>query len=59
MITLLIGSNNPDKAQEMQDILQAENLATILPPSAVQGFPAEIAETGATLEENAYIKAVT
>ncbi len=58
MITLLIGSNNPDKAQEMQDILQAENLATILLPSAISAFPTKIVETGSTLEENAYIKAV-
>jgi XTP/dITP diphosphohydrolase len=57
MIHLLIGSNNAHKAEEMQAIVEAQGLATILMPTDVQNFPTDIPETGATLEENAYIKA--
>lgn len=59
MIHLLIGSNNTHKAEEMRAIVEAQGLAHLLMPSDVQGFPTDIPETGATLEENAYIKAVT
>ncbi len=59
MITLLVGSNNVHKAEELRAILETQNIAQILMPSAIQGFPQEIPETGTTLEENAYIKAVT
>jgi XTP/dITP diphosphohydrolase len=58
MITLLIGSNNPGKVQEIREILAGGDFpARILTPSEARGFPTEIAETGATLEENAYLKA--
>lgn len=59
MIHLLIGSNNAHKAEEMRTILEAQGLATILMPNSVANFPTDIPETGATLEENAYIKATT
>ncbi len=58
MIHLLIGSNNAHKAEEMRAIVESQGLAHLLMPSDVQGFPTDIPETGATLEENAYIKAV-
>lgn len=58
MIHLLIGSNNAHKAEEMRAIVEAQGLAHLLMPNDVQGFPTDIPETGATLEENAYIKAV-
>jgi XTP/dITP diphosphohydrolase len=54
---LLIGSNNPAKAAEMREILQHNATVNLLMPSDIVGFPTDIAETGATLEENAYIKA--
>lgn len=58
MLRLLIGSNNPDKAAEMREILEGQRLASIQMPRDARGFPADIPETGTTLEENAYIKAV-
>lgn len=57
MITLLVGSNNVHKAEELRAILETQHIAQIQMPSAIQGFPSDIPETGATLEENAYIKA--
>lgn len=58
MTHLLIGSNNAHKAEEMRAIVEAQGLATILMPTDAQNFPTDIPETGATLEENAYLKAV-
>jgi XTP/dITP diphosphohydrolase len=58
MRTLLIGSNNAHKAAEMRAILEATGLARILMPRDVEGFPTDIAETGATLADNALLKAL-
>ncbi len=58
MQTLLVGSNNAHKVQEMKEILETRGLVQILVPNDVVNFPDEIAETGSTLEENAYIKAM-
>ncbi|TAE24085.1 MAG: RdgB/HAM1 family non-canonical purine NTP pyrophosphatase [Candidatus Kapaibacterium sp.] len=58
MQTLLVGSNNAHKVQEMKEILETQGLARILVPNDVANFPSDIAETGSTLEENAYIKAM-
>jgi XTP/dITP diphosphohydrolase len=57
MLTLLIGSNNAYKAEEMRAIISARDLARIIMPCDVRNFPTDIPETGATLEENAYLKA--
>jgi XTP/dITP diphosphohydrolase len=57
MLTLLIGSNNAHKAEEMREIVSTRDLASIVMPSDVRNFPTNIPETGATLEENAYLKA--
>jgi non-canonical purine NTP pyrophosphatase (RdgB/HAM1 family) len=54
---LLIGTNNPDKAAEMRDILEHNGTFKLIMPSDVPDFPTDIPETGATLEENAYLKA--
>jgi len=58
-MTILIGTNNRHKAEEMTAILQASmgDDIRILRPEEIPSFPADIAETGKTLEENAYIKA--
>jgi XTP/dITP diphosphohydrolase len=57
---LLIGSNNAHKAEELFRVVKEAQLPfQILLPSEVTSFPTVIEETGATLEENAYIKAVT
>lgn len=58
-MTILIGTNNKHKAEEMAAILRASHgsdLRILLPGDAAL-FPTDIAETGTTLEENAYIKA--
>lgn len=57
---LVIGSNNAHKAEELFRVVQEAQLPfQIVLPSQVDSFPTEIEETGTTLEENAYIKAVT
>ncbi|MCS6807532.1 MAG: RdgB/HAM1 family non-canonical purine NTP pyrophosphatase [Bacteroidota bacterium] len=58
MISLVIASHNPHKIQELQTVLEAQHIACVVPPNTVREFPKHIPETGATLEENAYIKAV-
>jgi XTP/dITP diphosphohydrolase len=60
MKTILVGSNNVHKAEEIRAILVGANnekTVTVLMPSDVQGFPTDIPETGSTLRENALIKA--
>jgi XTP/dITP diphosphohydrolase len=57
MHTLLIGSNNPHKVEEMREIVEKQGVVKVLMPSDVVGFPTDIPETGTTLEENAYLKA--
>ncbi len=58
-MTILIGTNNRHKAEEMAAILQSSisDQVRILRPEEIPSFPVDIAETGTTLEENAYIKA--
>lgn len=55
--TLLIGSNNPHKVEEMREIVETQGMIKVLMPSDVLDFPTDIPETGTTLEENAYLKA--
>ncbi len=57
---ILLATNNKHKITEMQSILGSANLDSIelILPSDVLGEPLEVEETGATLEENAYLKAV-
>lgn len=57
---ILIGTNNPHKVDEMRFVLRQKfgNEIEIVSPSSVPNFPKEIEETGLTLEENAFIKAM-
>jgi XTP/dITP diphosphohydrolase len=59
-ISLLLASNNPHKVEELRSII-GEDASTLhiqlLLPDDIEGFPRDIAETGTTLEENAYLKA--
>lgn len=59
MTTVLLGTNNAHKVSEMEAILRSipGDEVRIVRPEEVPSFPAVIDETGATLEENAYIKA--
>jgi XTP/dITP diphosphohydrolase len=59
MHTILLGSNNPHKVEELRAILETQGLARIILPSEVRNFPTDIPETGTTLEENAFLKAST
>jgi len=57
---ILLGTNNPDKAQELRVAIQhalGDSVAIVM-PHEVHSFPRDIAETGSTLEENAYLKAL-
>ncbi|MEW5961279.1 MAG: RdgB/HAM1 family non-canonical purine NTP pyrophosphatase [Chloroflexota bacterium] len=56
MLKLLIASNNPHKIGEYQEILADLPLTLTYP--AVEGLELDPAETGATFEENAIIKAL-
>jgi XTP/dITP diphosphohydrolase len=59
MNSILLATNNAHKVAEMEAILRSVLGETIqiIRPADVPSFPADIAETGSTLEENAYIKA--
>jgi XTP/dITP diphosphohydrolase len=56
---LLIGTNNKHKAREIQQILDKRNPGEVklLTPAEVLGKVIDVEETGATLEENAFLKA--
>ena len=56
-LTLVIASANPDKAAELRDLLEmvlGDAITLVTRPSEIP----EIEETGATLEENARLKAI-
>lgn len=59
-MTILLGTNNKHKVEEMAAILRSVlgNTVRIVLPTDVPSFPTHIEETGTTLEENAYIKAM-
>lgn len=55
MSRLLIATNNPGKARELQELLAALSVPLVRPIDL--GITAEVAETGATYAENARLKA--
>lgn len=59
MNSILLATNNAHKVTEMEAILRSVlgEGVRIIRPVKIPSFPADIAETGSTLEENAYIKA--
>jgi XTP/dITP diphosphohydrolase len=59
-LTILLGTHNPDKAQELRTAIQHAlgNSVVVVMPHDVPAFPRDVAETGSTLEENAYLKAL-
>jgi len=58
MRKLLVATNNPHKLQEFKTLLRFPGIECVSPAAA--GVPAEfdVAETGATFAENAFLKAV-
>ena len=56
---LLIGTNNKHKAREIQQILDIRmpELVQLQTPAEILGEEIDVEETGATLEENAFLKA--
>lgn len=57
MIELVLATNNRHKAQEITSILGADNFSVYM-LNDVTNVPIDVEESGATLEENAYIKAM-
>lgn len=57
MIKLVLATNNSHKAQEIKAIL-GEDTFTVYLLKEVTNVPIDVEESGATLEENAYIKAI-
>ncbi len=57
MAKLLIASNNPGKVREYEELLAAEALPLELTFPAQEGLDLDVVESGATLEENAILKA--
>lgn len=56
-MTILLATNNPHKAEEIRAILSDIDGLTVLKPSDLKAPIPDPDEDGATLEENAYIKA--
>ena len=52
---VVLASKNQHKLVEMRDILSAQGVEVVLEPEA--GVDVDVEETGATFEENAYLKA--
>mgnify|MGYP001008587506 FL=1 len=57
---VLLATNNKHKISEMQSILTTVfgDGLEIVTPADILEVPLEVEETGATLEENAYLKAI-
>lgn len=57
---ILLATNNKHKISEMKSILASAfgETVEVLQPSDILTEPIEVEETGATLEENAYLKAI-
>jgi XTP/dITP diphosphohydrolase len=56
MPTLLIATNNPGKLQEFRDLFDAVPSIRVVSPNDIEVW-VDVAETGATFEENAHLKA--
>jgi XTP/dITP diphosphohydrolase len=56
MPTLLIATNNPGKLQEFRDLFDAVPSIRVVSPNDIEVW-VDVAETGATFEENALLKA--
>lgn len=54
---LLVATTNPGKQREISAILSQENLSIVTPQEVPSVSVLEVAETGATFEENALLKA--